>query len=69
MNNFIKSGFLLFPFLFLFSCNKKQAQPDLSQLILSLKETGELLTAEYTLTKVIRASDDATWYKIGDRKY
>ncbi len=50
------------------SCQQKQQQPDLSQLILSLKETGELVTTEYTLTKVIRASDDQTWYKIGDRK-
>ena len=52
----------------LFSCGKKQSPPDLSALILSLKETGELVTVQYTLTKVIRASDDQTWYKIGDRK-
>ncbi len=54
-------------FLLLFSCHEKQ-QPDVSQLILSLQETGELITTEYTLTKVIRASDDQTWYKWGDRK-
>lgn len=52
----------------LFACGKKQSPPDLSGLILSLKETGELVTVQYTLTKVIRASDDQTWYKIGDRK-
>ena len=40
----------------------------MSTLILSIKETGELVTVQYTLTKVIRASDDQTWYKIGDRK-
>ena len=50
------------------SCFHKQETPDLSQLVLSLKETGELITTEYTLGKVIRASDDQTWYKIGDRK-
>lgn len=49
------------------TCSSKK-QPDLSQTILSLKETGQLVTAEYTLGKVIRASDDKTWYKIGDRK-
>ena len=51
-----------------FSCNKKPEQPDLSALVLSLKETGELVTTNYTLSKVIRASDDQTWYKVGDRK-
>lgn len=50
----------------LFSCNNKQH--DLSQTILTLKETGQLITTEYTLGKVIRAGDDKTWYKIGDRK-
>ena len=52
---------------FIISCGKKQ-QPDVSKMILSLKETGELVTAEYTLSKVIRAADDQTWYKVGDRK-
>ncbi len=54
--------------IFLFACNKKPLSPDISQTILSLKETGELVTAEYTISKVIRASDDQTWYKLGDRK-
>lgn len=57
--------FLLF---LIFSCNKDPKQPDLSNLVLSLKETGNLVTTEYTLSKVIRASDDQTWYKWGDRK-
>lgn len=50
----------------MFSCNKKQHA--LSQTILTLKETAQLVTAEYTLGKVIRVSDDKSWYKIGDRK-
>ncbi len=50
------------------SCEKKEKGPDISQTILSLKETGQLITAEYTLSKVIRASDNKTWYKIGERK-
>lgn len=52
---------------FSISCSRAK-QKDLSQTILTLKETGQLVTAEYTLGKVIRASDDKTWYKIGDRK-
>lgn len=67
--NFLSKIFLYCSlFLLVFSCHKKQQQPDLSQLILSLQETGQLITTEYTLTKVIRASDDQTWYKWGDRK-
>jgi hypothetical protein len=29
---------------------------------------SELATAEYIITKIIKASDDQTWYKAGDRK-
>lgn len=64
----LKNVILFCLFCTLLSCRKKEEQPDLSALILSLKESGELVTTEYTLTKVIRASDDQTWYKIGDRK-
>ena len=60
--------FLLSVLLFGASCHKKEKGPDIGTTILSLKEGGELVTAEYTLSKVIRASDDQTWYKIGDRK-
>ena len=52
--------------LILFSCSDKRHE--LSKAILALTETGHFVTAEYTLGKVIRASDDKTWYKIGDRK-
>lgn len=34
----------------------------------ALKEIGKLATAEYIITKVVRARDNKTWYKIGDRK-
>ncbi len=69
MNSFVLKATLLFCIsLGLFSCGKKLQAPGLSSLILSLKETGELVTVQYTLSKVIRASDDQTWYKIGDRK-
>jgi len=39
-----------------------------NQVILSLKEINQLVTAEYVVNKIIKASDDKTWYKIGDRK-
>ncbi|HRP55339.1 DUF4230 domain-containing protein [Agriterribacter sp.] len=38
------------------------------QEILALKEINELVTVEYIVNKIIKASDDKTWYKIGDRK-
>jgi len=48
-------------------CAKKQTEekrPD----IFSLKEMSDLATVEYTITKIIKASDDKTWFKLGDRK-
>ena len=48
------------------ACKKKE--PDLSQTVLKIKELGELVTTQYTLSKIVKASDDKTWYKIGDRK-
>src|SRR3954463_12955976 len=54
--------------LFLPSCKRKEKERDLPSTILAIQETGRLATAEYTLTKIIRASDDQTWYKVGDRK-
>jgi len=62
----LKKLFCFILILVLFSCNNKEHE--LSNTILTLKETGQLITVEYTLGKVIRASDDKTWYKIGDRK-
>lgn len=45
---------------------KKQAEqkPD----VLTLKEMSELATVEYTVTKIIKANDNKTWFKLGDRK-
>jgi hypothetical protein len=36
--------------------------------ILAIREMSELATAEYIVTKIIKASDNKTWYKAGDRK-
>lgn len=44
---------------------KAEKKPDALQMV---KETGQLLTAEYTLSKIIKANDNKTWYKIGNRK-
>ena len=47
------------------SCNSnKKAEHE----ILSLREMSDLATVEYVVTKIIKASDDKTWYKLGDRK-
>jgi hypothetical protein len=47
-------------------CKKEKTDPKLS--VLEMKEMSDLATVEYTITKVIKASDNKTWYKIGDRK-
>lgn len=38
------------------------------QQVLGLKNMSDLATAEYVVTKIIKANDDKTWYKWGDRK-
>ena len=48
----------------LFACKKKSSINE----VFALREMSELATVEYMVTKIIRASDDQTWYKIGDRK-
>ena len=53
--------------LFLLACGKKdksEKKPD----ILALREMSDLATVEYTVTKVVKASDNKTWFKLGDRK-
>jgi hypothetical protein len=53
-------------FLLFFSCGKKNAEEKPG--ILTLREMSDLATVEYTVTKVIKASDNKTWFKVGDRK-
>jgi hypothetical protein len=58
---------LLFIILFFItSCSKKE--PEQKPSILSIKEMSELATVEYTVTKIIKANDNKTWFKVGDRK-
>lgn len=57
----------------LVSCSKEQApeislEKKLSQKLSEITEVAELGSVEYTVTKVVKASDDESWYKIGDRK-
>lgn len=53
-------------FLFLFSC--KSRDNDNKNRVLTLKDMSDLATVEYRVTKIIKASDNKTWYKLGDRK-
>lgn len=36
--------------------------------VLAFKEMSELATVEYIVTKIVKADDNRTWYKVGDRK-
>ena len=38
------------------------------QQVLGLQKMSDLATAEYVVTKIIKANDNQTWYKIGNRK-
>ncbi|MDQ2719821.1 MAG: DUF4230 domain-containing protein [Bacteroidota bacterium] len=38
------------------------------QQVLGLQKMSDLATAEYVVTKIIKANDNQTWYKVGDRK-
>lgn len=50
-----------------FNCSSKQ-EPTKMQQVLGLQKMSDLATAEYVVTKIIKASDNKTWYKVGDRK-
>ncbi len=59
---------LLFYSFFIFGCNSAAKKSDKKQEIMGLQQMSDLATAEYVVTKIIKASDDKTWYKAGDRK-
>ena len=50
--------------LMLCSCNREKEKTE----VFALKEMSELATVEYIVTKIVRADDNQTWYKVGDRK-
>jgi Protein of unknown function (DUF4230) len=60
------SGVILFFALLFCSCGKGDRLR--KQEILGLREMNELATVEYTVTRIIKATDDQTWWKFGDRK-
>lgn len=49
----------------LISCAR---QKDPADAILQMKEMSELATVEYTVTKIVKASDEQAWYKVGERR-
>jgi hypothetical protein len=61
MNKFYFIIFLIF-----ISCSKKPTEEKPN--VLTLKEMSDLATVEYTVTKIIKANDNKTWFKMGDRK-
>ncbi len=58
--------YLLLP-AFLISCAEKKETSKIQE-ILGLQRMSDLATAEYVVTKIIKANDNKTWYKPGDRK-
>ncbi len=62
---FKKYSPVLLVLLLCMGCNKKEKQ--LKQ-VLALQQMNDLATVEYVVTKIIKANDNKTWYKIGDRK-
>ncbi len=49
------------------ACTSKEPIPQ-GPDILALKEISDLATVEYTITKIIKANDNKTWFKVGNRK-
>ncbi len=58
--------FFLFPVL-LIDCTAKKEKSKMQE-VLGLQKMSDLATAEYVVTKIIKANDNKTWYKPGDRK-
>lgn len=47
------------------ACSSEKAK---LERVMKMRELSELGTVEYAVSKIILASDDQTWYKVGDRK-
>jgi hypothetical protein len=64
-----KSVYFLWVLLAFASCTTAtQKQDPLVLVEQGLKSLSDLGTVEYVVSKVVQASDDATWYKFGKRK-
>ncbi len=55
----------IFIYILFAGCDEK---PDLKEKALSIKALTQLATVEYVVTKVIKANDNKTWFKPGNRK-
>lgn len=63
-------GFLLLLLFLLSACKQEQVDSLATRTrdrMAELSAAGELTTVEYTVTKMVKTSDQA-WYKLGDRK-
>ena len=60
-------SFLLLFFLVISSCAHNKT-PHQRQQVLAIKEMSELASVEYVVTKIIKATDEKTWFKVGERK-
>ena len=57
---------VLLTYLLLFGC--KKAEKKENGILQAIQQTGQLVTVEYSLSKMVRAADNRTWYKIGERR-
>ena len=61
----LQSFCLLCSFILLQECSNKTEQ---KQKVLVIRDMNDLATVQYVVTKIIKASDDKDWFKIGTRK-
>lgn len=59
--------YLILLLLVFVSCNNDSEQLEI-QTKGKLRSLSELGTVEYVVSKIVKADDNATWYKFGDRK-
>ena len=55
-------------FFALFSCKQDISYKQMEEQVGKITSLTELGTVEYVVTKIVKAHDNATWYKFGDRK-
>lgn len=55
-------------FFTLFSCKQDISNKQMEEQVGKITSLTELGTVEYVVTKIVKANDNATWYKFGDRK-
>lgn len=55
-------------FFALFSCKQDISHKQMEEQVGKITSLTELGTVEYVVTKIVKANDNATWYKFGDRK-